>query len=161
MITFNNYKTLSLSCNYLDEQYCLALVPSDVCVNFEEKKIGISLRWISYCITHLETAGSRVEWSSVFFLIKQVPFLLHGVTQIINSYAAVNMRALFILGILLFVHVSILALACCECFIKLLSESQHMDIIRELPVHWKETENPSLRYILGILSFTLPVNTCN
>ena len=49
--------------------------------------------------------------------------VVYGVTQIINSYAAVNIRALFILGVLLFIHVYILALACRECFIKSLSKS--------------------------------------
>ena len=36
-----------------------------------------------------------------------------------------------------------------------------MNIIRELPTHWKKTENLSLWYISGISSFTLPVNTCH
>ena len=83
----------------------------------------------------LNTVGSRVEWSSVFFPDKARSLLVaHGV--------AVNMRTLSILGILLYSY--ILTLACRECFIKSLSKSQHMDIIREFPTHWKETETPSL-----------------
>ena len=39
LLCFNSYKIQSISCNYLDEHYCLALVPSDICAYFE-KKIG-------------------------------------------------------------------------------------------------------------------------
>ena len=133
---------MGFSCNQLDEWCCLTLVPSDVCAHFEKKKQEVSSRWISHCKTRMNTVGSRVEWSSVFVLVKQVHFLLHMVLkQIINSQA-VNMRARSI-QLFFFIHVYILTLAYRKYFIESVSKSQHMDIIRKLPTYQKETENPN------------------
>ena len=69
--------------------------------SLREKKSEFYLRWILHCKTFLNTVESRVQWSCFFPDKTNSLPVARGVTQIVNSYT-VNMRALFILGILLY-----------------------------------------------------------
>ena len=72
-----------------------------------------------------------------------------GITQIINSYA-VNMRPIFMLGILLY---SRLYIDTCTPWIWVLSENSQLI--------GKKLKTPVYDTFKTFLSFTLPVNTCH
>ena len=105
---------------------------------------------------HPNTLGSRVEWSSICFLIQQNHFLLHVVLhKMINSYA-VNMRTLIILSILLY---SCLKISYCKCFIKVLSNISIWILSQSFQLIGKKLKNPV--YISCFSNFILPVHTCH